>query len=196
MRARAIAALLLLVTSGAACGIGWVDGASGSDGLPTAGIGPYRRLEADPSTPAIEPWLIVDPDADLSSPSVLARAGGGLRVWFTRTEPGAPSQIWYAEVPSVTATPDLVPTPTLLAELPWEGGQVAAPSVVADGDRLIMLYQAGTDQPVIGRAISDDDGATWQRDPTGVLPAGLAPAALVTGEGLVIVSGRAELPGL
>lgn len=192
---RALAGLLALGWAG--CGIGWVDGAGTEGGTPTAGIGPYRRLVADDTTPVIEPWVLIDPEADLSGPTVLARAGGGLRVWFTRTEVGGAPEIWYAELASLGAAPTVPPRPALVAELAWEAGAVSAPSVVELGGQLIMLYQGGQGEPAIGRAVSDDDGATWQRDVTALLPEGQAPAALVTGaDELLVIGTRAEQLGL
>jgi hypothetical protein len=145
----------------------------------------------------IEPWVLTDPAADLSGPTVLARAGGGLRVWFTRTEVGGAPEIWYAELASLGAAPTVAPRLALDAALPWEAGAVSAPSVASLGGQLIMLYQGGLDEPAIGRAVSDDDGATWQRDATALLPEGMAPAAVVTGDDeLLVIGARAERLGL
>lgn len=187
--------LTALVTTG--CGLGWVDGASSSDGIPTAGIGPYARPEADDTTPAREPWLLTETGVDLSDPSALWRDDGGLRVWFTRAVAGggAPA-IWLAELPSASDLPDVAPMVALVADQAWEQGAVAAPAVVRDPaspGRLVMYYQGGVDALAVGRAVSDDDGASWQKDAAPVLQDAAAPAAAITASGWIVA---AERPGV
>ena len=150
---RAMVATLAVATG---CGLGWVDGASSTDGLPTAGIGPYARPEADDLTPAREPWLLTETGVDLNDPSALWRDDGGLRVWFTRAVAGGGEhEIWAAELPSASDLPDVASTLALVADAAWEQGAVEAPAVVRDPaspGRLVMYYQGGVDAPAIGRA--------------------------------------------
>jgi hypothetical protein len=178
--------------------MGGADGGGGGH-LPSAGAGPYRKLEGDRKTPADEPYVVVDDGAILSDPTVLDE--GGFDLWFTRRSlaGGAvgPAEIWYAHVPEVSARPDVAPMVVLAASQAWEAGAVSRPSVVVAPDgALVMYYQGGGDddggpsgaQPVIGRARSLDRGRTWiDRE---LLISGYAdPAALVVdGELMLFVA--------
>ena len=163
----------------AGCGLGWLDASSSDDGLPTTGAGPYGKLETDDSTAALEPWLLYDLTVDLSDPSALGRTDGGLRIWVTRAVTGSDlAEIWYAEVPSIHSIPDVEPAPALIADQPWEEGRVAAPNVVRRGRQLVMFYEGGVVAPAIGRATSDDDGATWDKEVGPVLDGARAPTAV------------------
>ncbi len=191
---RAMVAALAVATG---CGFGWVDGASSTDGLPTAGIGPYARPEADDLTPAREPWLLTETGVDLRAPSALWRDDGGLRVWFTRQVAGggAPA-IWLAELPSASDLPDVAPAVALVADAAWEQGAVQAPTVARDPGspgRLVMYYQGGVDAPAIGRAVSDDDGETWRKDPAPVLLGATAPTAALTPSGWLVAAERPDV---
>jgi hypothetical protein len=186
MRTRLIALPLVIC----ACGIDPF-GESGSPptNLPTQGAGPYGRLASDDRTPADEPFVLDDRNAELYDPCALL-GGPGLRLWFTREETGAPDndqQIYYATLASPHAVPTAAPVLALAADLPWEEGRVAAPGVVdLGGGHLVLFYEAGLADPAIGRADSTDDGATWQKRATPVLVGATAPSA-------AFASGRFEV---
>jgi hypothetical protein len=160
---RALALLSLL----AACGVGPFDDAPGGrDNLPTRAAGPYGKTEIDFDTPADEPYLLADIRSHMRDPSPLARAGGGLRVWFTRQEPeDGSAAIFYAELPDVHAVPDVPPALALAPSEPWEDSFVGEPSIVdLGGDHLVLYYRGGADDaPAIGRADSTDGGASWTK---------------------------------
>jgi hypothetical protein len=175
MRTALVAGLGCVV---AGCGLGWIDDDDSRGGVPTSGAGPYGRLPIDDDTPILEPILIGDRLATLSDPAALRRADGGLRIWMTYIADADPArtEIWYAEVPSEYDMPDLAPAPALVPDQPWEGGRVAAPSLVDHGDELVLYYEFGS-PPAIGRATSTDDGATWTKhDP--VLADAAAPSVV------------------
>jgi hypothetical protein len=157
--------LVLVVTSG--CGLGWISNQEDrTSGLPTAGAGPYSRLEADDSTPATAPRFHNDGRANVADPSMLA-GGAGIRVWFTRssTDPVI-SEIHYTEAASAHALPSVGPTLVLEASEIWEEGIVLSPSVTSDpAGGLVMFYEGGVTTPSIGRAVSTD-GLTWTRTGT------------------------------
>src|SRR5689334_2922851 len=147
---RAVAAMAMVVVVLAACGIPGGEG-GGSSHLPTSGGGPYEKPAGDSTTPAEEPYVIVDATADLTDPSVLPSSDGGFDIWFTRDA----KEIWYAHLPTIHDLPDVGPIVTFAADEAWEDGRVRAPSVLDDGgDRRVMYYQGADDR--IGRARSED----------------------------------------
>ncbi len=167
--------LAVLATSG--CGLGWI----GSEpdrtaGLPSAGAGPYSRLESDDSTPATEPRFLNDVRANVGDPSMLV-GGAGIRVWFTRatTDPVV-SEIHYTEASSLHALPSVGPMLVLSASEAWEEGIVSSPHVTADpAGGLVMFYEGGVTMPSIGRAVSSD-GVTWEKHPDPVLVGASSPS--------------------
>jgi hypothetical protein len=172
MRAAALA--LVAVVAPAGCGIGFADDASGGmDGLPTVGAGPFRKLVADENTPADEPWLVTERVIDFSEPVIVARSGGGFTFFVTREDPDPPvgdSQIWRGAIREPTELPDEPVAPVFTAELAWEEGHVAAPSIVdLGGDRLLLYYEGGLASRSLGRAESTDGGRTWTRSAAPVL---------------------------
>ena len=163
--------------------------------MPTLGGGPYGKLPLDLETPIDEPFVLAAANADLSDPVGRLRDDGGIRLWVTRQQPGQPAEIWAAEMPALTELPDVPLAPALVAELPWEAGEVRAPTVVADGDRVTMFYQAG-DPPAIGRAVSTDAGATFARDPAPVIEGALNPSAIAIGDSIALLFERDDAPGI
>ena len=176
----AILKACIVATVLAGCGLDpFGEAGGGADDLPTAGAGPYARFASDDSTPADEPFVLFDPNAELFAPAVLP-GGPGLRIWMSREVPGTPddTQIYYGEVASPHDVPSSPPSLALAADQPWEQGRVGAPSVVdLGGKHLVMFYEAGTTSPVIGRADSTDDGATWTKVGAPVLADAQAPSA-------------------
>lgn len=196
MRPARASALLLVALP--ACGLGWIDGVDDrTAGLPTSGAGPYRRLDVDDATPALEPVVISDRNANLEQPTALARDGGGFRVWFSRIPDADPTaaEIDYAEAPSPHDLVDVGPMRVLAADQAWEAGGVASPSVIADGDELVMYYQAGGASPSIGVARSPD-GVTWTKASAPVLADAFSPSAVIVDGVTWLFAERPGLPGI
>ncbi len=174
------ASLLLLLLP--ACGLGWIGSEDDrTAGLPTAGAGPYKRLEPDDLTPASEPRFLNDTRADVEDPSMLS-GGAGLRVWFTRrTDDPVVSEVHYLEAPSAHQLPTVGPMAVLDATETWEEGVVSSPSVTEDSTgALVMFYEGGVAMPSIGRAVSID-GVSWTRDGDPLLVGATSPSAVFVG---------------
>jgi hypothetical protein len=169
---------LVLVLAG--CGLGLIDGVDDpTAGLPTAGAGPYARLDIDDESPALEPVVLADLGADFYEPAALARADGGIRVWFSRAmaHDFATAAIYRAELPSARDAPDVQPVLALAADQAWEDGRVSSPGIVETAAGLVMYYQAGA-SPSIGVARSTD-GVTWTKDAGPVLADAEQPSAVI-----------------
>jgi len=196
MRVPAIATLLLAT----GCGLGIVDdGSGGAANLPTLGAGPYGKPEIDFDTPADEPYVL-DARAQLRDPAVLRRDDGGFRIWLGREPDNQPeqSEIWYAELPAISELPDVGLQAVMVPDQAWEETRVAAPAVVADGDRLVMYYEGGVAAPGVGRAESSDGGYTWTKDPGNPILAGATEptAALLPDGSWVVMATRTDRPGI
>lgn len=188
--------LAIAATALAACGLGPFAGeGGGDDNLPTLGGGPYGKLPLDLDTPIDEPFVLTDAAADFSDPVARLRGDGGIRLWVTRRLPGQASEIWAAELPALTELPDVAPAPALVAALEWEAGEVRAPTVIADRERVTMFYEAG-DPPAIGRAVSTNGGASFDRDPAPVIDAARQPSAVEIDGEIVVFFERTDAPGI
>lgn len=176
-----------------ACGLGLADDSSGGRvDLPRTGAGPFARLTPDGTTPADEPWLLVDPILEVTEPALAPRPGGGWRVWVTRESaelPAGDTAIWSAELAALGDAPTFAPA--LAPSLPWEGDRVGAPAVIALPDRLVMYYAAAGG---IGRATSTD-GTIWQKDAAPVLTDAASPGAAFDGREWLVAFTRPGDPG-
>lgn len=160
--------LLLLPLGLAACGLGNGSG-GGDDNLPTSGAGPYGKLtDFDLKTPVDEPIVIGDFGADLEDASPVARAGGAIRVFYTRRAGGGAPEVWRSDLASL-AVPPSATSPVLSG--------ASAPSVVEDGSRLVLFHEDGAGG--IARADSTDGGETFGAA-TPVLADARQPGALRT----------------
>src|SRR5262249_24072229 len=92
-------ALALMILAG--CGLGGGDG-GGSANLPVSGAGPYGKL-SDPemTTPLDEPYVLVDPEANVTDPAPVELPDGTIRIFYTRDG----SEIWRAGLPGSLAQP-------------------------------------------------------------------------------------------
>jgi len=180
------AAALLLVTSG--WGLGLFEPESGGcDNLPTLGAGPYGKPQVDFDTLADEPHVVDDSRASLVDPAALERDDGGFRLWYGREADNSvgESEIWYAEIPSITDLPDVASHVLMTATQPWEEGRVAAPSITALSDGgLVMYYEGGVAAPAIGRAESADDGQSWTKSSDNPVLTGAAEPSAVEHGGI------------
>ena len=173
------------------CGLGLADDTSGGRvDLPSTGAGPFKRLASDATTPADEPWLLIDPILEVTEPALATRDGGGLLTWVTRESAELPvgdTEIWFAELPALRDVASFAPAVT--ADRPWEDGHVGGPAIVALPDRLVMFYAGGDD---IGRAESTDGGRTWIKRAEPVLTEATSPGAAFDGSEWLIAF---TLPG-
>lgn len=194
-------ALVLLAIGAAGCGIGFADDASGGkDDLPTVGAGPFKKIPFDENTPADEPWLATERTLDFTEPAIVARPGGGFIYFLTRESPDPPvgdSQIWRGGIADPTQLPDDAPAPVLTADLPWEEGHVAAPSIVdLGGDHLVMYYEGALDAVHVGRAESTDGGRTWTKRDAPVLTDAALPSVATDGALWLAAFTRVGIPGI
>ncbi|HJZ83769.1 MAG TPA: hypothetical protein VKN99_01310 [Polyangia bacterium] len=145
MRGRAAAWSVLLTVCAAACGTRAEPGNS-PENPPFSGAIGYHKIDGT--------YVLLDPVADLTDPSVVADSPAGpFHIWFTY----GGATIRRSDLPHLgtDATP---PRPALSASEPWEAGRVAAPSVERAAQGFRMVYEAATD--VIAVVVSSD-GETW-----------------------------------
>jgi len=190
-------ALLLLGLGG--CGLGLTESPSGGgDNLPTQGAGPYGRLEPNFDTIADEPFVVSDRDVSFEGAAALRRSDGGLRLWFGMREDGGAQVIGAAELADLHQLPDVAPREVFAAleDWEWEDGRVTNPAVIEVNGNLEMFYEAGTDAPVIGRAVSLDGGVTWEREAEPVLAGAASPTVAYVDGGYVMFVTRPDEPGL
>ena len=190
MRVRDLNSLALLVAialPSAGCGLGWIDGSTSDQGLPTLGAGPYARFDPDDTTTADEPWVLQSQTADYSHATVLPLPGGGTRMWFTTVDATTHlSTIDTVDVPDVHTLVTAAPSIALFADEDWEEGRVAAPSVVdttgqdsSISSALVMFYEGGVAHPAIGHAVSTDNGRSWTKGGSPFIMNAKAPGAFV-----------------
>lgn len=176
------------------CSLGTMDNPGGGDSnLPTLGAGPFGKPLIDFDTPAEEPFVVIQPLAQLYEPAVLDRSDGGFRLWFSRQADDEDTvEIWTTEVPSIYQQPDVALAPALVADQDWEEGRVGAPAVVSERDgNLLMLYEGGMTRRHVGLARSTDGGATWTKSPDNpVILDAFAPAIGATSDGFLAVFSR------
>ncbi len=162
VRLASLALLAACATTGAA--------GEGNRDLPSSGVGPFRRL-ADAEVLGIAPFVLDDREARYRDPSAVvdgddvvlfAVASEGERDVVVRTR-ATDARSFYGAAGDFGRKPLVVVAP----DLAWEGGVVAAPSVLRkDGEWL--LFYAGTGG--IGLARSTD-GITFRKEQSPVLDA-------------------------
>lgn len=162
---RARAALLLAVTG--ACATTGVAG-RGDENLPSAGVGPFRKL-ADDEVQGVAPFVLDDRQSAYREPSVLlegastilfAVASEGARDVIVRTR-ATDGRSFYGTSADVGRRPEVV----LTADAPWEGARVGGPFALRVGAEVRLYYAA---EGGIGLARSAD-GRTFQKAPAPVL---------------------------
>ncbi len=162
-RAQSVAMLLLL----AACATTGAEG-QGDRNLPTAGVGPFRKLGPE-EMKGLAPFVFEDPKALYREPAVLRDGDATLlfavarvsekdvivrtRALDERTFFGTSSH--FGRKPLVVLEPDA----------PWEQA-LSGPSLVRLGSEVLLFY-AGSEG--IGLARSADGGITFRKEPGPVL---------------------------
>lgn len=160
----------LLVFALAGCATVGSDG-QGDVGLPTSGVGPFRKL-GSAEVPGIAPFVLDERRALFRDPAAVARGVGddGPEVWLYAVARDAASgkdvivrsratdgRSFYGTTQNGGRTPPVVLAPTE----PWEGDALSGPAPLVVGGT-VYLYYAGRDG--IGRARSSD-GVTFTKDP-------------------------------
>lgn len=140
----------------------------GDRNLPTAGVGPFRKLGAD-EVPGIAPFVFDDRSAAYREPAVLApesaadgailyavgRQGAADVIVRTRSEDG---RAFFGSSGDFGKTPPAV----LAATLPWEGAALSGPSVLRVSTEVLLYYAAAGG---IGLARSTDGGLVFRKEP-------------------------------
>lgn len=194
MKARALA---MLVVFAAACATTGAPG-HGDENLPSAGVGPFRKLGVD-EVKGIAPFVLDDAEANYRDPAaiqvesdtwlfaVAAQQGHDVvvktRALDGRTFYGTSAQ--FGTKPRVVLQPDAA----------WEGGALSGPAVVRAPSGELLLYYAAAGG--IGLARSPD-GATFTKDPANPIfvrdPASTWEATEVRGPSVyVLPDGRLRL---
>jgi hypothetical protein len=164
---RAPSLVLLLLASCATVG----SKGEGDRDLPTAGVGPFRKLDSSELL-TVAPFVLDDKEAQYRQPAALASEKGSTRVLlYAVTTRGGKDIIvrsraddarsFYGTSLDGTHTPPSVLEP----ELPWEGTRLSHPAVVRRGDQIWLYY--ATDGG-IGFARSED-GLHFTKSPAPVL---------------------------
>lgn len=139
----------------------------GDRDLPSAGVGPFRRL-ADAEVPGIAPFVLEDREARYREPAAVL--DGGDVVLFVVAEGGVIVRTRATDGRSFFGTTSDVgrrPREVLAPSLAWEGAALARPCVVRRGPDWLLYYAAAGG---IGLARSSD-GLVFTREPRPVLSA-------------------------
>ena len=136
--------------------------------LPSAGMGPFRKLAAE-EVPGVAPFVLDDRNANYREPAVLAEGRGAL-LYVVATVNGVDvivrsraldGRAFFGTTTNVGNRPSVV----LGADAAWEGGGVSGPSVMRRGSEIWLYYAAAGG---IGLARSTD-GLTFQKQSAPVL---------------------------
>lgn len=165
MRARPLVAVLWLVAACATTG----DPGEGDRGLPSAGVGPFRKL-GDEEVSGTAPFVLDDPGALYREPAVL-RDGDATLLYAVATV-GGPDEARDVIVRTratdersffgarVGAKPPVVLEP----DAPWEGALSGPSAVRFRGE--VLLYYAGADGVGVARS---PDGVAFAKVPGPIL---------------------------
>lgn len=164
----ALAALAACATVG--------DGGAGDVGLPTTGVGPFRKLESA-EVPGIAPLVLDDKRAVFREPGALVRGAGGVdgpEVWLyaVAKDPAsgkdvivrsraADGRAFFGTSQHGGRTPPIVLRPTE----PWEGDALSGPAPL-EVDGTIYLYYAAKGGLGVARST---DGVTFTKEPGPIL---------------------------
>lgn len=166
MTHRSTLAIALLA---AACATTGADG-QGNLGLPTAGVGPFRKL-IETEVPGIAPFVFEDPVALYRDPGAIA-VGADVWLYAVATRDGKDvlvrSRATDARSFYGTSVDGRVPPLVLAADQPWEGGALSGPAIVRRGSEY-LLYYAGAEGIGVARS---SDGLAFTKEPGVVLAAG------------------------
>jgi hypothetical protein len=149
----------------------------GDRNLPTAGVGPFRKLLGD-EVPGIAPFVLDDRVARYREPAVLApllaaddsptilfavaKRGNADVIVRTRADDG---RAFFGTNSDFGKTPPVV----LSADAPWEGTSLSGPFVLRQNDEVLLYYAAsggiGLARSSDGFAFRKEPGPIFARDP-------------------------------
>jgi hypothetical protein len=165
----------------------------GDHDLPSAGVGPFRKLEVDEVLGGVAPIVLDSKSLRFREPAVLALpAEGDMALALYAVGEGGIYRTRASDARSFFGGPtdtDHVPVRVLSPDLPWEGTRVTGPSLLRMGAEIWMYYATSGG---IGLARSSD-GLTFVKDPSPIFtddppPEGPSVAAL-PGGGFVLMYG-------
>jgi hypothetical protein len=156
-----------------------------NDALPTTGVGPFRKLSAT-EVGGVAPYVLDNAQGRYREPSALAldgidqsgiapstrvalyfvahpKAGGGDVIVRTRADD---ARSFYGAGPDFGHSPAQVLAP----DQPWEGANLAGPSVLAVGSQVYLYYAAtggiGVAESADGFAFTKQPGPIFSADPS------------------------------
>lgn len=146
---------------------------TGSENLPSSGVGPFIKQDFYCNTQLVQPFILTSPsDGQRGGPSFVRDADGTFQIWSElRSSDGSSEILWNRMTLArgtqcrdfdVSVTPDRT---VLSATAGWEAGSVGAPMVLA-ADGLYRMWFEGGDYAGIGLAVSSD-GVSWTRGSAG-----------------------------
>jgi len=166
MNRRRFVILLLLAAAGfilGACGTS-EDIFGSLNGIPNAGVSPWRKVDLDPETDLIQPYVLFgDNHTVLTEPCYLI-VDGRHYLFYEAFDALAERRVIYLAAGDSWLTLETINDglPVLEADRIWEAGSVGAPAVLHRDDRFLMWY-AGGEGAGLGLARSDD-GLTWRKN--------------------------------
>ncbi len=142
----------------------------GDVALPTAGVGPFRKLDTT-EVQGVAPFVLDDKQGVYGEPTtvvendevvlfVTVREGAGRAIARSRATDG---RSFFGAGGDIGHRPEIV----LRADQAWEGGALAGPFVLRRGAEWLLYYAAAGG---IGLARSTD-GHSFTKDPGPILPA-------------------------
>jgi len=158
---------VVLLALASACATTGAEG-EGDRNLPTAGVGPFRRLTAD-EVPGIAPFVLDDRVAAFREPAALAEgsdvvlyavARAGERDVLVRSR-ASDGRSFYGTNGDTGRTAPVV----LGADLPWEGASLSGPFALRVGEEIFLYYAAAGG---LGLARSTD-GLVFRKEPEPIL---------------------------
>lgn len=169
---RALTALALLVVGCATVG----SEGEGDVGLPTAGVGPFRKLAAG-EVNGVAPFVLDDQKSELRDPAALVLDTGGVALYMTASVPDA-SGVRRGAIVRTRADDGRsffgapldsghAPRLVLAADQPWEAENVGGASAVRVDGQIFLFYAA---LGGIGLATSDN-GLDFHKLPGPILDA-------------------------
>jgi len=166
MVARRCSRAVVLLALASACGQG-APPAGGSDGLPSALVGPFRLLRKGAKGKSA-PQVLTTSGGKWFNPSALDLDGAQATLPLAMyVDTGDPRSIVRFELPfgPSVAGAGASRVSVLTASLPWEGKEVAHPFAMRVGDEVWLYYAASG---CVGRAVSKD-GLSFEKHPDPVL---------------------------
>lgn len=194
--------LVTLLVAGllAACGTQG-DIIGGVTAWPVAGIQPWAKIDLDAKTSGLQPFVfIADGSYDYVEPT-LVKAHGEFWIFFERRHYALEDGVRVPTGSDILAghASDALSydwindgEPVLIADRPWEGAYVGAPTVVETDEGFAMWY-AGGEGEGIGYATSED-GVNWSKANEPVIVGDMAwEDGFVGAPGVIVYGGKLRM---